>query len=334
MPELKRGEAKFILGSVQSFLEVFERDVASILRRELRGIEPARVSETRQDLALLARQLESRRVHDACLPLVRRALLDARRHTAAAVEAPLAKVIDSKVAESIRRGLVSYEEFLKAPWLEGVAAARVPRLTDFLSVRFAEEVAPGAASLAPRSFDEKFHILEAPALALPDLAYYRQRCTMRQACVGLAYADIDDFKAVNTRLTETVVDAKVLPPFMEMLESWAFARGHAYRFGGDEYVLLLPNADRETCIALLRDLIERVAAADFSRTKLSITVGLGVVDPECFLSDREVLARANEGKQRAKAVAKGSIGVVEEPEYGAPEVVPTAPRPVRVRRDA
>jgi GGDEF domain-containing protein len=120
---------------------------------------------------------------------------------------------------------------------------------------------------------------------------------------------------------------------MEMLESWAFARGHAYRFGGDEYVLLLPNAERETCVALLRDLIERVAAADFSRTKLSITIGLCVVTPECFLSDREVLARANEGKQRAKAIAKGSIGVVEGPDYGAPEVVSTAPRSVRSRRE-
>jgi diguanylate cyclase (GGDEF)-like protein len=321
MAELKRGEAKFILGCVGTFAQSFERDVADVLRRELRGIEPARVSELRQDLALLLRQLESRRVHDSYLPLVRRALLDARKSAAAAIEVPLAKVIDPKVADSLRRGLASYEEFLKTPWLDGVTDARVPRLTDFLSVRFAEEAAPGPTALAPRSYDEKFHILEAPALALPDLAYYRHRCLIRQASVGLAYADIDDFKAVNTRLSETTVDAKVLPPFMELLEGWAFARGHAYRFGGDEYVLLLPNANRESCIALLWDLIERVSGADFSRTKLSVTVGLCVVDPDCFLTDREVLARANDAKQRAKAIAKGSIGVAQAPTYAPAEVV-------------
>src|SRR5262249_34536366 len=161
----------------------------------------------------------------------------------------------------------------------------------------AEEASPGPA-LAPRAYDEKFHILEAPSLALPDLAYYRHRCQIRQASVGLAYADIDNFKAVNTRLTETTVDAKVLPPFMELIESWAFARAHAYRFGGDEYVLLLPNANLETCIALLRELLARIRAADFAGVRLGITVGLCVIDPEsCFLTDHEVLARANDAKQ-------------------------------------
>jgi diguanylate cyclase (GGDEF)-like protein len=322
MPELKRGEAKFILGCVQAFAEAFERDVADVLRRELRGVEPSRVNEMRQELALLLRQLESRRVHEAYVPLVRRVLLDARRTAATAIEEPLAKVVDPKVADALRRGLLSYDEFLKAPWLDGATDARVPRLTDFLSIRFAEEAAPGVSALAPRAYDEKFHILEAPALALPDLAYYRHRCQIRQASVGLAYADIDNFKAVNTRLTETVVDAKVLPPFMELIESWAFARAHAYRFGGDEYVLLLPNADRDGSVALLRDLLARLADADFAGVRLGLTIGLCVVDPEtCFLTDREVLARANDAKQVAKAMAKGRIGVCGPPSYGAPEVV-------------
>ncbi len=326
MPELKRGEAKFILGCVQSFLEAFERDVAAILRQELRGIEPPKVIELRQELSLLMRQLESRRVHEAYAPLVRRVLRDARRAAATAVEAPLAKVVDDGVAKSLRRSLLSYEEFLKAPWLDGVDDARIPRITDFLSIRFAEEAAPGPASLAPRLYDEKFHILEAPSLALPDLAYYRHRCQIRHASVGLAYADIDNFKAVNTRLSETVVDAKVLPPFMELIESWAFARAHAYRFGGDEYVLLLPNADRDTCIAMLGDLLSRVRATDFSGTRLGLTVGLCVIDSErCYLTDREVLACANDAKQAAKAVAKGRIGVCGPIDFGPAEVLAAAP---------
>jgi diguanylate cyclase (GGDEF)-like protein len=191
-------------------------------------------------------------------------------------------------------------------------------------VRYAEEAIPNAPSLAPRVFDEKFHILEAPSLALPDLAYYRHRCQIRHASVGLAFADIDSFKAVNTRLSETVVDAKVLPPFMELIEGWAFARAHAYRFGGDEYVLLLPNADRELCVALLGDLVARVRAADFGGTRLEITVGVCVVDPDSYLTDREVLTRANEAKQSAKLVAKGKIGVVSSPDRGPTELVAPA----------
>jgi hypothetical protein len=148
--ELKRGEAKFLSGCVQAFLESFERDVADVLRRELRGIEPAPVQELREELTLLTRQLESRRVHDAHRPLIRRVLVDGRRAAAAAMEGPLAKVIDPVVAGALRRGLRSYEEFLKAPWLVGVSDAVVPRLTDFLSIRFAEELSPGRPPLAAR----------------------------------------------------------------------------------------------------------------------------------------------------------------------------------------
>jgi diguanylate cyclase (GGDEF)-like protein len=249
-------------------------------------------------------------------------LLDARRKAAVGIEVPLAKVTDPKIAQALRRGLLSYEEFLKAAWLDGAGESRVPRLTDFLSIRFAEEASVGPPSLAPRAYDEKFHILEAPSLALPDLAYYRHCCQIRQASVGLAYADIDNFKAVNTRLTETVVDAKVLPPFMELIESWSFARGHAYRFGGDEYVLLMPNANREACVARLGELIAHIRAVEFSGVHLGITVGVCVVDPDaCFLTDREVLARANDAKQAAKLVAKGRIGVCGPPHYGAAEVL-------------
>src|SRR5262249_52638047 len=86
MVGLKRGEAKFLQGCAQSFLETFERTVADVLRRELRGVEHASVREMREELTSLMRQLESRRVHPAHLPLVRRVLFDGRRSAAAAIE--------------------------------------------------------------------------------------------------------------------------------------------------------------------------------------------------------------------------------------------------------
>lgn len=70
---------------------------------------------------------------------------------------------------------------------------------------------------------------------MPDLAYFRHGCAARDADLVVAYADLDDFKAVNTKLTETVVDLKVLSPLLELMEAWAYARAHAYRFGGDEF---------------------------------------------------------------------------------------------------
>ena len=135
MPELKRGEAAFLRTSVQTFLEAFERDVADVLRRELGGIEPPAVRELRNELTVLMRQLEMKtgrvRVHPAHAPLVQRVLMDGRRSAAASMEHPLSKVVHPEVVKTLRRALVPYEELLKAPWLEDVRPARVPRVTDF-----------------------------------------------------------------------------------------------------------------------------------------------------------------------------------------------------------
>lgn len=45
-------------------------------------------------------------------------------------------------------------------------------------------------------------------------------------------------------LGEVEVDRKILPRFMRTIEAHVFARGFAYRFGGDEYVLLIPQGCR------------------------------------------------------------------------------------------
>jgi diguanylate cyclase (GGDEF)-like protein len=325
MPELKRGEAAFLRTCVQGFGETFEREVADVLRRELGGIEPPSVRELRNELTVLMRQLEMKtgrvRVHPAHAPLIQRVLMDGRRAAAAAMEHPLSKVVHPDVVKTLRRALVPFEELLKASWLSDCKPARVPRITDFLSIHFAEQAGAGGAPLPAREYDEKFHILEAPALALTDLAYYRRRCAIREVCFGVAYADIDDFKAVNSKLGESWVDVQLLPRFMEILESWAFARGHAYRFGGDEYLLLIPNCDRSLCAQLLLDLLGRVNRREIVRgMRLSLSVGLCVVDPECFLTDREIVMRANAAKQAAKAAGKGRVAVTVPPQHDDTEL--------------
>ncbi|HET9932827.1 MAG TPA: GGDEF domain-containing protein, partial [Polyangiaceae bacterium] len=246
--------------------------------------------------------------------------------TAASIEHPMAKVVDPEVVKTLRRALVPFQELLKAPWLSSVTPARVPRVTDYLSIHFAEQAGTEASVLPPRAYDEKFHILEAPALALSDLAYYRRRCGIREASMGVVYADIDDFKAVNTKLGETEVDVRILPRFMELLEAWVFARGHAYRFGGDEYLLLLPNSDRALCLNLLRDLLARLARREIVRgIRLNLSLGLCLVDPECLLTDREILQRANAAKQAAKAAGKGRIGATVPPDHERIETLEPAP---------
>jgi diguanylate cyclase (GGDEF)-like protein len=317
MPEFSRSEARSVALCVTGFIEMFRREVASVLAAELRGVQPAEVNELIAEAALVERQLDAKtkevRVHDAHAPLLKRALIEARREQARSIDGPLHKTTDGQVIRMLRRELHYIEHLMSASWFADVVPLRVPALTDYLSIRHAEAASPEALVLRAREYDEKFHILEAPSLFLPDLAHYRRRCRFRRAPVAVAYADIDDFKTFNTRHGETTVDRDLLAPFMEAMEAHVFGHGHAYRFGGDEYVILLPNMGRVWAVDFLRALQARIAATSYRHIPKgpTISVGLAVALVDTALIDRELLERANAAKGHAKATRKGSIATFE-----------------------
>ncbi|MEZ4447140.1 MAG: hypothetical protein R3B72_49130 [Polyangiaceae bacterium] len=235
MPEFSKAHAKLLADYVRRFHESFEEEVVAVLRAQFRGCTPVEIREVLEELSLLERQLQVRtqkaKVHDAHSRLLKRILIDERRHTAEAIDEPLQKAVDRGVIHQLMRETNKLEQFMEQPWFDSVEAMRLPKLTDYLSVRYAEE-SMEELYMEPRELDEKFHILEAPSLFLRDLAYYRIRCGLRDLPIAVAYMDIDDFKAFNTKYTETKVDLDLLTPFMETIEAHVFAHGHAYRFGG------------------------------------------------------------------------------------------------------
>lgn len=317
MPEFTRSEAKALAACVAQFTEAYRRDVDDVISKQFRGVRPAEVNELLGQLSILERQLEIRqkpvRVHDAHSGLLKRILIDQRRENAEAIDVPLQKAVDGQIIAMLKRDLHFIEYMMQAPWFQDAEALRVPVLTDFLSIRHAEAALPELLVLKPREYDEKFHILEAPSLFLPDLSYYRKRCRFRGASIAVAYIDIDDFKSFNTKYTETKVDLNLLTPFMEAIEAHVFSHGHAYRFGGDEYLLTLPNMDRPWAAGFLRSLQERIAGASYRGIPRAPTISIGLcpVDVDCFLTDREVLGRANQAKNHAKATQKGKIATFE-----------------------
>lgn len=317
MPEFTRSEARALATGVERFTATFRREVEGVIAAQFRGCQPAEIAELLGQLSLLGHQLEARQkpvqVHDAYRGLLKRVLIDQRREQAEAIDVPLQKAVDGQLIRMLRRELFTLELLMSAPWFHETVALRLPRLTDYLSIRHAEAALPEPPVLRPREYDEKFHILEAPSLFLPDLAYYRRRCAFRDAPIAVAYLDIDDFKAFNTRHTETQVDLDLLNPFMEAIEAQVFSHGHAYRFGGDEYLLTLPNMDQRWAVGFLRALQARIAGQSYRGIPRppTVSIGLVVVSVDCSLTDREVQARANSAKNHAKATSKGSIATFE-----------------------
>ena len=202
-------------------------------------------------------------------------------------------------------------ECLRWGYSRGMVSGAVPEypptLGDMLKLERVEK-RDSAMRFPERQYDDKFGILQSPTLLRQDLHYYRAKCGMRRIPVAIAFVDIDKFKDFNTAVGHIHVDQHVLPVFMRTVETHIYGHGHAYKYGGEEYVLLMPNADANLAMEFVQSLRKRVATLTFHGTERTITisVGLGVADQDCHLTDEELLQKAalamnfakNEGRDR------------------------------------
>lgn len=243
------------------------------------------------------------------LPLFKRIILLYRRHRATETERLTGKTFHLELTEKLEVEVNALDDVTALESFSGIEQLRLPRLKDYLPVQYIESSALSQVSLQPRQHDEKFHILQAPHLFLPDLGYFRVKCEDRETPVAIAFVDIDDFKSLNSLYTETKVDRNLLPRFMQAIEAHIFHHGYTYRQGGDEYLLLLPSLSRPLSIHFLDELRYKLAALSYPdiAEKTTVSIGLCIVDPDCALTDRELLDRANRAKQFAKEKGKNRI---------------------------
>lgn len=246
-------------------------------------------------------------VDPGVLPLFKRIILLYRRDRAAHTERYTDKTFHLELAETLEEEVKALDALTTARGFLRIEHLRLPRLKDFLPVQFIESAV--VRQPPPRQYDEEFHILQAPQLFLPDLAHFRTKCEERETPLAVTFIDIDDFKKLNTRYQETMVDRNVLPRFMQAIEAHVFHHGYAYRQGGDEYLILLPGLSRPLAIAFLDELRRKLADLVYPdvEEKTTVSIGLCVVDPDCPLTDRELLDRANRAKQFAKRGGKNCI---------------------------
>lgn len=127
--------------------------------------------------------------------------------------------------------------------------------------------------------------------------------------VGFAMIDLDDFKRVNDSLGHPAGDA-VLVEFTERAQRVLRSGEAIFRYGGEEFVLLLPDAD----IAGAKAAAERVRAAVAESAfgcGARVTCSIGVaassgrdVDADTLLAaaDAALLAAKREGKDRVMVV--------------------------------
>jgi diguanylate cyclase (GGDEF)-like protein len=164
---------------------------------------------------------------------------------------------------------------------------------------------PQTAAEEPRvrALDQKFGILDGPQLLRPDLAAAHGRLG-----TALVYLDIDHFKQLNTRFTETLVDKTVLPQFQRLIVEAAKGHGHAYAECGDEVTVLLDNfcESMATAFALALPALIRTARFEVNGQPVTLTISAGVAAGG---NPQDLPERANLAKQHAKENGRDCVSV-------------------------
>jgi diguanylate cyclase (GGDEF)-like protein len=216
---------------------------------------------------------------------------------------------DRHVLESALFKLVSLQSILDIADLTSARTAPKPRITDFVNVGIIE-------AKNGRATDEKFGILSAPTLFSTDFAEAAEGAFSRDRSFAVGFVDIDDFGSFNKAHSETVVDQDMLPYFMRALEAYCYARAHAYRQGGDEYLVLLRNAKQQEAAVFFNGLRAYIAEIDYPSTikhKPTVSIGVHVIDGNNEVTVFEAKKLANDAKNVAKKANKNCIRFSTDP---------------------
>ena len=133
--------------------------------------------------------------------------------------------------------------------------------------------------------------------------------------VALAVIDLDQFKGINDTYGHLAGDA-VLRDFAEVAMGQLVADQTVGRWGGEEFLVLLPGADADSARAWADELLARVRSRQVRsgdlRISYRISIGLALAEPGDHMdalvarADRALYAAKNEGRDRV--VMAGAVG--------------------------
>ncbi|MDX3899594.1 MAG: diguanylate cyclase [Sphingobium sp.] len=129
----------------------------------------------------------------------------------------------------------------------------------------------------------------------------------RRSC--LALIDIDHFKRVNDHYGHAAGD-RVLHAFVDTLRPGMRASDMIGRLGGEEFAILLPNADLARASAIcerLRTMVAQMAVPIDPRRSLSITFSAGLVQLDGMEDGSAVLEAADKALYQAKHSGRNCI---------------------------
>jgi len=132
--------------------------------------------------------------------------------------------------------------------------------------------------------------------------------------LGLLMIDLDSFKSFNDQHGHQIGD-EVLKECARIVSAAIEGKGKAYRYGGEEIVVLLPNFSCLESTAVGETLRKSIEAATMTSKQLKVTVSIGMACMPDHANEGDALVkRADEALYRAKGLGRNLVRVSGEPE--------------------
>jgi diguanylate cyclase (GGDEF)-like protein len=147
-----------------------------------------------------------------------------------------------------------------------------------------------------------------------DLAEAWSKASTASVPLALLAFDIDKFKSVNDEHGGHATGDEALVAVAEITSGIVRGKGTAYRLGGDEFTVLLPNHSRNEAIAVAERIRETVNARALTSRKLRLSLSVGVaVFPE-HASELAAFKKAgDDAAYDAKNIGRNLVRVFGEP---------------------
>jgi len=135
-----------------------------------------------------------------------------------------------------------------------------------------------------------------------------RRADRQHGKLAVAMLDIDGFKEVNDEHGHLVGD-QVLKALAYLLRQRLRMSDVLGRFGGDEYVVVLPDTDGESAMEKMDDIRRNFAAIDHEtgHGTFTVTLSCGVGEFPAALTSHELIAAADEALYRAKRGGRNRV---------------------------
>jgi diguanylate cyclase (GGDEF)-like protein len=135
------------------------------------------------------------------------------------------------------------------------------------------------SAVGEAELEQKFQILRSAAQEQCDFDRWTAEAGGSSAYgIGVIFLDIDNFKQINSRFTETVVDRTILPAFQRLVRVLCLHRATVYRHGGEELLVLLPNHALKETVSFAERLRGAIEAHPFEADGeiVRVTTSVGV----------------------------------------------------------